>query len=106
MIHVLNLTYKDDLFATLRAMVEAGEPDAPVQVLYNGKHTSNVRSLYGGALLTCVEEPRVRMVPWTPHPKTTVGPRMQSLLDARAWWKAEEKVMRPKLTRPAVEAGR
>ena len=84
MTHTIDIPRSVDLFAHLRAMVEQGCEDGAVRVLHDGKHCLNVASLYRGALLTAVEEPRVHLARYTPHPKATVGPRVQALLDARA----------------------
>jgi hypothetical protein len=69
-------------FAAMRAAVEAGEPDQPVEVWHDGKRCLTVASLHRGACLTTQEEPGLRFVPYTPHPRTNIGPRVSALLEA------------------------
>lgn len=73
-----------DLSAHCRAQVEAGADDRPVDVWIEGKLCLHIHSLHRYALMTYTEEPALRLVPWTPHPRATVGPRVQALLDKRA----------------------
>lgn len=69
-------------FAAMRAAVEAGESDQPVEVWHDGKRCLTVASLHKGACLTVQEEPRLRFAPYTPHPRAVIGPRVAALLKA------------------------
>ena len=69
-------------FAAMRAAVEAGEPDQPVEVWHDGKRCLTVSSLHRGACLTTQEEPGLRFAPYAPHPHATIGPRVSALLEA------------------------
>lgn len=71
-----------DVFAHFRALVEAGEPDQPVEVWHDGKHCLTVASLHRGACLTVEEEPYMRFKAYTPHPRATIGPRVAALIAA------------------------
>lgn len=72
-----------DIGALCREAVERGEDDGPVEVWIDGKHCLSIRSLHRFALRTVSEEPSPRFVNWMPHPKATVGPRVQALLQDR-----------------------
>lgn len=82
-------------FAAARRMVDAGAADGPAQVFYDGKHCLTLRSLHESALLTVFEEPKLRLAPWVPHPRSTVSVAMQALLDQRAVERAAKKAARP-----------
>ncbi|MFH5927417.1 hypothetical protein [Roseomonas xinghualingensis] len=88
----VDLTRAQDAHSFFRQLVEAGLPDQPVELHYDGKHCLSFRSLHRAALLTTGEEPRCRHVRWTPHPNATVGPRVAALLAARAERDARRKV--------------
>lgn len=85
---VLHLTRRDSVHAECRRLVEAGEPDAPFEVHYDGRHCLTYPSLHRAALRTVVEEPACRAVDWKPHPQAVVGPRMLALLAGRMARKA------------------
>lgn len=69
--------------AVCRDLVEAGEPDQTVAVWIDGQHCLNIRSLHAFALTAIAEDPSVRLVPYTPHPRAVIGPRVAALLEAR-----------------------
>jgi hypothetical protein len=70
-------------YATARRMVDEGAADAPVHVFIDGAHCMTLRSLHEAALLTVTEEPKLRRVPWVPHPKATISAPMAALLATR-----------------------
>jgi hypothetical protein len=82
-------------YAAARRMVDEGAADAPALVFYDGKHCLTLRSLHEAALLTVVEEPKLRLAAYTPHFKATVSAPMQALLDRRAADRAAKKGARP-----------
>lgn len=83
---VLHIRRADCVFERLRAEVEAGKPDSPVHVYYDGELSLLIKSLYRSALRTVQEgvSSGPRIVSWAPHPMgKPPGPRVQALLDAR-----------------------
>lgn len=91
MMHTINLQHGDDLFAHLRALVEAGAEDGPFTVLRYGQPSVSGNSLHGCALVVVVEEPRLRFARYTPHYKATIGPRMAALIEADTRRRQEKK---------------
>lgn len=67
--------------ALCRDLVEQGIEDQPAEVWLDGVRCLTVRSIYAAALTTISEEPVCRHVPYTPHPKAEIGPRMQALIE-------------------------
>lgn len=80
---ILDLDRRDDLGATLRDLIEAGAPDQPVTVRYDGTPCLEIRSLHRAALLAVTENPSPRHVDYTPHPRAKTGPIVAALLEAR-----------------------
>jgi len=95
----LDLPRSDCPFAAMRAAVEAGEPDQPVEVWHDGKRCLTVASLHRGACLTTQEEPGLRFVAYAPHPRATIGPRVAALL-------AADRTRRQQLREAAKTAGK
>lgn len=56
-----------------RVMVEAGEPDGPIEARgTDGKLRYRVNSLHGFAKRTLVENPALRLIPYQEHPFAAV----------------------------------
>jgi hypothetical protein len=81
---ILDLDRRDDLGATLRDLIEAGAPDQPVTVRYDGMPCLEIKSLHRAALLTVIENPSPRHVDYWPHPRAITGPIVAALLEAKA----------------------
>lgn len=92
----IDLPRRADLFAHLRDLVERGEPDGPADVYRDGRLSVVVSSIYRAACLTVAEEPSPRFVPYSPHPKAQIGPRVAALLAA---YRAERELRRAALMR-------
>ncbi len=82
------------LGALCRDLVESGADDQPAEVWMDGVHCLSVRSIHAAALTTVAEEPYVRRVPYTPHPRAEIGPRMLALLARRDALRLEREIDR------------
>jgi hypothetical protein len=76
----LDLPRSRDPFDAMRAAVEAGEPNQPVEIWHEGQKCLEAHSLFRGACLTVQETPYVAIIPYQPHHRATIGPRLAQVL--------------------------